>query len=99
MDPADPEDSATTRELALRELDRMHRLADDLVLLAKAETPDFIHIGPTELGALLDNVLDLARPLGERRWRITERAEAVAVLDAQRGITARLKWAATSVTI
>ena len=97
MDPADPEDSATTRELALRELDRMHRLADDLVLLAKAETPDFIHIGPTELGALLDNVLDLARPLGERRWRITERAEAVAVLDDQRVTQALLQLAANAV--
>src|SRR5690606_17848029 len=41
MDPADPQDAADTRELALRELDRMHRLADDLVLLAKSEAPDF----------------------------------------------------------
>src|SRR5699024_2917573 len=34
MDPADPDDAAATRELALSELDRMHRLTDDLVLLA-----------------------------------------------------------------
>ena len=97
MDPADPEDSASTRALALRELDRMHRLADDLVLLAKAETPDFINAAPTELGALVDNVLDLARPLGDRRWRITDRAEVVAVLDEQRVIQALLQLAANAV--
>src|SRR5699024_1575767 len=42
MDPADAADAAETQELALHELDRMHRLADDLVLLAKSEAPDFI---------------------------------------------------------
>lgn len=97
MDPTDPEDSASTRELALRELDRMHRLADDLVLLAKAETPDFINTAPTDLGALLDTVLDLARPLGDRRWRITDRAEVVAELDEQRVIQALLQLAANAV--
>ncbi len=97
MDPADPQDSAATRELALRELDRMHRLTDDLVLLAKAETPDFIRAVPTELGALLDNVLDQARPRGERRWQITDRAEAVVVLDEQRITQALLQLAANAV--
>jgi len=77
MDPADPQDAADTRELALRELDRMHRLADDLVLL--------------------DNVLDQARQLGRRYWRLTERVEAVVPLDQERVTQALLQLAANAV--
>ena len=97
MDPDDPQDAAATRELTMSELDRMHRLADDLVLLAKADAPDFVQPSPTAVGELLDTVLDHARPLGERRWRLTERAEAVAELDAQRVTQALLQLAANAV--
>ncbi|MEE6273866.1 HAMP domain-containing sensor histidine kinase [Georgenia sp. MJ206] len=97
MDPADPEDAAATRELALSELDRMHRLADDLVLLAKAEQPDFVRLETVDVGELCDNVLGQARQLGERRWRLEERVEAVAPLDAQRITQALLQLAANAV--
>lgn len=97
MDPADPQDAADTRELALRELDRMHRLADDLVLLAKSEAPDFVRKEPTDLAPLLDNVLDQARQLGRRYWRLTERVEAVVPLDQERVTQALLQLAANAV--
>ncbi|WP_324649547.1 sensor histidine kinase [Georgenia sp. H159] len=97
MDPTDTHDAAETRELALRELDRMHRLADDLVMLAKSEAPDFVQPEPTQIATLLDNVLDQARQLGPRHWRVTERVEAVADLDAQRVTQALLQLAANAV--
>lgn len=97
MDPADPQDAAATKDLALSELDRMHRLADDLVMLARSEQPDFVHPAPTALGLLLDNVLDQARPLGDRRWRVDERLEADATVDAQRLTQAMLQLAANAV--
>jgi two-component system, OmpR family, sensor kinase len=97
MDPADPHDAAATKELALSELDRMHRLADDLVMLAKSEQPDFVHPAPTSLGLLLDNVLDQARPLGTRRWIVDERLEADATVDAQRLTQAMLQLVANAV--
>jgi two-component system, OmpR family, sensor kinase len=97
MDPADPRDAAATKELALSELDRMHRLADDLVMLARSEQPDFVHPAPTSLGLLLDNVLDQARPLGNRRWLVDERLEAEASVDAQRLTQAMLQLVANAV--
>jgi len=97
MDPSDPEDTAATKELALSELDRMHRLTDDLVMLARSEQPDFVQPAPAPLGPLLDNVLDQARPLGERRWRVDERLEADATVDTQRLTQAMLQLVANAV--
>ncbi|MFH5822046.1 sensor histidine kinase [Georgenia sp. AZ-5] len=97
MDPTDPDDAAATRELALSELDRMHRLADDLVLLAKAEQPDFVRRSPTSVGELTDNVLDQARTLGDRRWLVDARLEAHVDVDAQRLTQALLRLAANAV--
>ena len=97
MDPADPRDASETRELALSELDRMHRLADDLVTLAKAERPDFVRLTPTGVGELTDNALDQARQLGPRRWHVEHRAEGIVRLDAQRLTQAWLQLAANAV--
>jgi len=97
MDPTDEQDATETRALALRELDRMHRLADDLVLLARSEAPDFVRTEATDVGTLLDNVLDQARQLGNRRWRVTTRAEAVVDVDPERVTQALLQLAANAV--
>lgn len=97
MDPNDPDDAAETRALAMSELDRMHRLADDLVMLAKAEAPDFVQPEHAELGPLMDNVLDQAQQLGPRRWRLEPRVEARAMIDAQRTTQALLQLAHNAV--
>ncbi|TRW42842.1 sensor histidine kinase [Georgenia yuyongxinii] len=97
MDPNDPADAAATKELALSELDRMHRLADDLVLLAKSERPDFVQPARTSIGELTDNVLDQARALGERRWLIDARLEGEVLVDSQRITQALLQLAANAV--
>jgi signal transduction histidine kinase len=97
LDPADPADTAATRALALDEVDRMHRLVEDLVTLAKADRPDFAQLAPVDVGRLTDDVLDKARTLGQRRWSIDERAEATVRLDAQRITQALLQLAANAV--
>lgn len=84
MDPGDSDDVAETRALALDELDRMQRLVDDLVLLAKAKRPDFIQPRHVELDRLTDEVVDKAQPLANRAWRVDARARATVELDAQR---------------
>ena len=84
MDPDDPVDVAETRALLLDELDRMGRLVQDLILLAKAERADFVEVGPVDLGPFTDEVLDKARALGPRDWRVDHRAEGVVHADGQR---------------
>lgn len=97
MDSSDPADVAETRTLALDELDRMQRLVDDLVLLAKAKRPDFIQPAEVELDRLTDEVFDKARPLGDRAWQVDARAQVSVELDAQRITQAWLELIANAV--
>lgn len=84
MDATDSSDVAETRALALDELDRMQRLVDDLVVLAKAQRPDFVRPEPVEVDRLIDDVMDKARPLGDRDWQIDARVDVMLELDEQR---------------
>lgn len=84
MDVADPADVAETRTLALDELDRMQRLVDDLMVLAKSRRPDFVQLGPTVVSNLLVSVLDKVTPLRSRAWGIDASSDEVVLLDQQR---------------
>lgn len=97
LDPADPADVRETRALLLDELDRMSRLVEDLVLLAKARRPDFVVPAPVELPRLVRGVLDKARALGDRRWQLDTAPEGVALFDAQRVEQALLQLASNAV--
>ena len=68
MDSADRADVESTRTLAIDELDRMNLLVQDLLLLAKAQRPDFLAREPVELHVLVADTLDKAAVLGDRRW-------------------------------
>lgn len=96
MDTSDPADVAETRQLTLDELDRMQRLVDDLLLLAKTRRPDFVRPTPTPVDELLVAVLDRVTPLADRRWQIEESAEVTAVLDRQRIVQGLLQLVANS---
>jgi len=97
MDPADPEDVVSTREIAFDEIARMDRLVHDLMTLATADRPDFVRRERTHLGRLTDDVLDKARALGARRWVVEARAEAVLDVDPQRITQAWLQLASNAV--
>jgi signal transduction histidine kinase len=86
VDHDDPVEVAETRELLLDEIDRMSRLVDELILLAKSDRPDFVELRPTPVGALLEAVHRKATGLGDRDWQLgTTPAEHVyATLDEQR---------------
>ena len=68
MNSGDPSDVESTRELAIDELDRMNLLVQDLLLLAKAERPDFLTREPVELHLLVEEARDKASGLGDRQW-------------------------------
>ncbi|MGQ0632228.1 MAG: ATP-binding protein [Sporichthyaceae bacterium] len=97
MDAADTTDVAATRDLVIDELDRMSRLIDDLVVLARAERPDFLRIQTVDLGALTDDLLDKVRGLGDRKWHLDARAEAEVQADSQRLTQAVVQLAANAV--
>lgn len=97
MDPEDPGDVQDTRDLALGELDRMRRLTDDLVLLAKTERPDFLRLGPVDVTDLMHEAYSHARQLGERNWKLGVVAPVVVEGDSQRLLQAILQLAANAV--
>ena len=85
IDAGDVGDVERTRVLLLDELDRMGRLVDDLVLLAKAERPDFLVRHQLELAVLTTDVLDKASGMAaQRRWTLDAYAQGNALLDGQR---------------
>ncbi|MET8831451.1 HAMP domain-containing sensor histidine kinase [Streptomyces sp. NPDC004610] len=88
---------AATRALVLDELDRMSRIVDDLLLLAKAERPDFLNIGETNLTDLIVDVVAKARALGDRYWRVAAVAEATVLVDGQRLTQGLIQLAANAV--
>jgi two-component system OmpR family sensor kinase len=83
-DADDPSEVAATRELVLDEIDRMSRLIDELILLARSRRPDFVQPAPTDIGDLTDGLADKIRGLGERQWAIDARGEGIVEIDGQR---------------
>ena len=59
-----------TVDLTIDELDRMNRLVEDLVLLAKSERPDFLQIETIELSSFIAELFNKLQTLGERSWHL-----------------------------
>ncbi|WP_372698573.1 sensor histidine kinase [Arthrobacter sp. JSM 101049] len=97
MDGTDPDDVDQAREISLDELGRMSLLINDLVTLATSNRADFVVPRPTDVGVLLDDILDKATALGDRSWRIGHRVEARVWLDPSRVTQAMLQLCANAV--
>ena len=97
LDTADPADVDATRALLLDEIERMTRLVNDLLMLAKAQRPDFVRLQPTDVEALTVGVLDRARGLAPRRWLLDGVARTSVALDQQRVTQALLQLADNAV--
>jgi len=93
----DPAERAEVLRLCLDELDRMSRIVEDLLLLAKAERPDFVRPRPVELTELTCDIDAKLRALGPRRWRLESIGEGVILLDAQRVTQAVIQLAHNAV--
>ena len=97
LDASDPQDVGQTRDLVLDELDRMSRLVDDLIVLAKAGRPDFVRTRATDLDRLVLDIVDKADALGRRRWTVDALSGRTATLDPQRITQAMLQLAVNAV--
>jgi signal transduction histidine kinase len=83
--PADPEERDQSLALCLDELDRMNRYVTELILLAKAEKPDFLRFGPVDLTELTDGMRVRAEALApDRRCQVDDVSHAVIEADPER---------------
>jgi signal transduction histidine kinase len=79
-----PERQEQTILLAIDELDRMARLVNDLLLLARAEQPDFLILKPEELDWLTEELYLKVRSLADRSWQLESKGLTPIRLDRQR---------------
>jgi signal transduction histidine kinase len=80
----DPEERRRTLELVTQELDRMGRMVNDLLLLAKAEQPSQLELDLVEVSELIEDVGDKVRPLAERSWMVDSTGSGAIVADRER---------------
>ncbi|MFD7409502.1 sensor histidine kinase [Streptomyces sp. NPDC059866] len=66
--PDDPADRAQTVSVITDELHRMHRMSEELLMLAKARRPDALRPEDLSLSELIEEVYVKAAALAERRW-------------------------------
>lgn len=93
LDPDDPQDVAETRALLLDEVDRMGRMVADLILLSKAQRPDFLEARPIDLAGLTRDAMQKAQMLGDRQWVLESCADGVIDGDPERLTQALLELA------
>jgi two-component system, OmpR family, sensor kinase len=84
LDANDPTDVRASLALVDDELERMNRMVSDLLLLARAEQPAFLHVREVDVGELTEEVREKVVRLGPRDWTVDAAARVVAGLDPQR---------------
>ena len=97
MDVHDPTDVDQVRSLAVDEVDRMDRLVNDLLLLARSRRPDFLRWEPVDVDDLAAEAFARIRVIGEREWRLTDPVGGTVVADRQRLLQAIVQLAANAV--
>ncbi|MGL6339892.1 MAG: ATP-binding protein [Waterburya sp.] len=80
----DPQEKQKTIDLVIDELDRMNRLVEDLVLLAKAERPDFLQPETIDLDSFSTELFHKIQALGQRNWRLDKIGAGQIFGDRQR---------------
>ena len=93
----DPTERAETLALVRDELDRMSRMVDDLLLLAKAERPGFLRQEPVAVHELVDELLAKVTTLAPRHWSTKVSAPVQTLADRQRLTQAVMNLVANSV--
>lgn len=80
----DPDEQRETLAVVVSELERMSRLVDDLILLAKAERTDFLQLITVDATELTEELFTKAKALAERDWQLDETARGLIVVDRAR---------------
>ncbi len=80
----DPDEQRATIALVTDELDRMARLVSDLVLLARADRPDFLRLEAVDVGPFTDGLVARARTVADVPWQVDGRGTGRVIADPQR---------------
>lgn len=80
----DPVERRETIGLVTDELDRMGRIVDDLLDLAKVEQPEFVQAAPFDLAEFTRELVSRAEALDEREWIVEHEEHAVVFADRHR---------------
>ncbi len=80
----DPDERAATLALVMDEIDRMSRFANDLLLLAQAEQPNFLQLETINVADFTQEVFAKVSVLADRQWRLGNLGRGVMVGDRQR---------------
>lgn len=92
MDPLDPHDVATTREIGIAELDRMTRLVEDIDLLATVESDSYTMM-EVDIEALTARMGELVAVIPGHRWFVEPGQPGTIVGDPDRLLQAWLQLA------
>lgn len=84
VDAHDPTDVRQTVALVDDELDRMNRMVSDLLLLARAEQPEFVQREEVDVAVLSAEIYDKVTGLADRQWVLETYTSVRAMLDPQR---------------
>ena len=93
----DPVERREATAVIHEELERMGRLVDDLLLLARSDRPDFLLPQPLDLDLLTQELLAKARTLGVRRWAVDEVGMGLVHADPHRLTSAVMNLAQNAV--
>lgn len=80
----DPQDRARTLALVTDELDRMARFVNDLLMLARSESPDFLHFETVDVQALTGELFVKAETMAPREWVLETSGRGLIEADRQR---------------
>ncbi len=81
---SDPSDRREAIALVNGELERMSRFVDELLLLAKSESANFLELETVPLDGLSEELVAKASGIADRNWRLDETASRSIVADRQR---------------
>lgn len=80
----DPAEQQETLDLVMDEIDRMGRFVNDLLVLAKADRPDFLQPETIDVEPFTEEIFSKARVLADRRWQLQASGQGTFVGDRQR---------------
>ena len=93
----DPAERAEATTVIQDELERMSRLVDDLLLLARSDRADFLRPEPLDLDLFTHEIFSKARTLGVRLWKVDRADVALFTGDPHRLTSAVMNLAQNAV--